>query len=108
MKILWIIPFFLLQGKGLEDGSVGEGSYLHMPRLSLVTGSHPLWAQQGPQHNVVCRAGSQELEAHMGEFPALLHDLMNASLAEDKHLFECAHVQVALWQRHAYMDLNCL
>lgn len=68
--------------------------------------AHPLQAQQGLQHEVVCRACSQELEAHVQVFPALLYGLTNASLAEGKHLFECAHV--VSWQRHAYVDLSCL
>lgn len=55
-----------------------------MLRLCLFTGSHPHQAQQGLQQGVVCRAGSWELDVHVQEFPALLYDLMNTSLAEGK------------------------
>lgn len=71
-----------------------------MPRLCLFTGSHPHQAQQGLQQDIVCRAGSRELDVHMQEFPALLYDLTNASLAEGKH------IQTVLWQRHALKTLT--
>jgi len=69
-------------------------------RLCLFTGFRAHQAQQGLQQGVVCRVGLQELDEHVQESPALVYDLVGASLAEGKH------IQIVLWQRHALKTLT--